>query len=112
MVYHDFVSFIMVLTIGLLSILAGLTCLRLSTVSAQSFPSQETDVSSLLVSSTSGFVQGFLDTTTTSVPLNKWLGIRYAADTSGKNRWRAPQTVVVPGVFSASVYGPACLQGR
>lgn len=68
----------------------------------------------LLVQTTSGHIQGFLDTNTTDVPLKKWLGVPFAADTSGANRWRPPQPVkVTPGkVLNASVYGPACMQGR
>ena len=68
----------------------------------------------LLVHTTSGLLQGFLDTETTDVPLKKWLGVPYAADTSGANRWRPPQPVAAaPGkVFNASAFGPACMQGR
>ncbi|KAI0701389.1 carboxylesterase [Cytidiella melzeri] len=68
----------------------------------------------LLVETTSGVIQGFLDTNTTSLPLNKWLGVPYADDTSGENRWRPPQPVKVkPGqVIDATAYGPACMQGR
>lgn len=68
----------------------------------------------LLVQTTSGLVQGFLDTNTTDVPLKKWLGVPYADDTSGSNRWRPPQAVKVkPGhIIDASAYGPACMQGR
>ncbi len=99
----------MVLTSGLLSFLAGLTFLQLSASSAQDIAVERND---LLVPSTSGLVQGFLDINITSAPLNKWLGIRYAADTSGKNRWRPPQSVVIQGIFNARAYGPACLQGR
>ncbi|KAK7030897.1 hypothetical protein VNI00_013843, partial [Paramarasmius palmivorus] len=61
-----------------------------------------------LISTTSGRVQGFADTST-------WLGVRYAADTSGENRWRPPQPVTAKekeGVFSAKAYEPTCLQGR
>lgn len=69
---------------------------------------------SLLVQTTSGLIQGFLDTNTTDVPLKKWLGVPYADDTSGANRWRPPQPVKVkPGqVIDASAYGAACMQGR
>lgn len=68
----------------------------------------------LLVTTTSGRIQGFQDTNTTDVPLNKWLGVRYAADTAGVNRWRPPQPIRAASgqVFNASAYGPACLQGR
>lgn len=69
-----------------------------------------------VVQTTSGRVAGFTDTKTVSnVTLNKWLGIPFAADTSGPNRWRPPQPVRVLSnhtVFNASAYGPACLQGR
>ncbi|KAK7032125.1 hypothetical protein VNI00_013299 [Paramarasmius palmivorus] len=73
--------------------------------------------SELMVSTTSGRVQGFVDTSTPGIdiPLKKWLGVRYAADTSGDNRWRPPQPVAAKekeGVFNATAYGPACLQGR
>lgn len=69
---------------------------------------------SLLVRSTSGLVSGFIDTNTTSVPLNKWLGIPFAQTTAGKNRWKPPRRIVAEysSVFNASAYGPACLQGR
>ena len=68
----------------------------------------------LLVQTTSGLVQGFLDTNTTDVPLKKWLGVPYADDTSGQNRWRPPQSVKVkPGrIIDATAFGPACMQGR
>lgn len=70
--------------------------------------------SDLLVQTTSGAVQGFLDTNTTDVPLKKWLGVPYADDTSGANRWRPPQPVKVKHgqVINATAYGPACMQGR
>ncbi|CAL1699648.1 unnamed protein product [Somion occarium] len=61
---------------------------------------------------TSGPVHGFLDTNTTSVPLNKLLGMPFAADTSGQNRWRPLKPVFHEDVFDASAYGPACMQGR
>lgn len=68
---------------------------------------------SLLVQTTSGKVQGYLDTTTTSVPLHKWYGVRFAQDTSGENRWRPPKAYFDgTSVFNASSFGPACLQGR
>ena len=69
---------------------------------------------SLLVSTTSGLVLGYLDNTTTSVPLQKWYGVRYAQDTSGVNRWRPPKPFVDASgeVFNASAFGSACLQGR
>lgn len=68
----------------------------------------------LLVQTTSGLVQGFLDLNTTNVPLKKWLGVPYAADTSGANRWRPPQPfeATPEKVLDASAYGPACMQGR
>ncbi|KAI0759813.1 carboxylesterase [Irpex lacteus] len=68
----------------------------------------------LLVKTTSGLIQGFLDANTTSVSLNKWLGVPYADDTSGKNRWRPPQPVKVKTghIINASAYGAACMQGR
>ncbi|KAJ2932520.1 hypothetical protein H1R20_g4562, partial [Candolleomyces eurysporus] len=69
----------------------------------------------LLQHTTSGVVEGFADNTTISgVPLHKWLGMRFAQDTSGLNRWKPPQPVVpeLGAVFNASEYGPACLQGR
>lgn len=64
---------------------------------------------------TSGVVEGFVDDTTTpQTPLLKWLGVRFAQDTSGKNRWKPPQPYrsILDVVFNASEYGPACLQGR
>ena len=78
--------------------------------SSESLPSSK----DLLVHTTSGLIQGFLDTYTTDVPLKKWLGVPFADDTSGANRWRPPQPVkVTPGkVLNASAYGPACMQGR
>ncbi|KAK7032129.1 hypothetical protein VNI00_013303 [Paramarasmius palmivorus] len=73
--------------------------------------------SELVVSTTSGRVQGLADTSTPGIdiPLKKWLGVRYAADTSGENRWRPLQPVTAKekeGVFNATAYGPACFQGR
>ncbi|KAJ7596830.1 carboxylesterase [Mycena floridula] len=69
---------------------------------------------SLIRLTTSGTIQGFRDSNTTDVVLNKWLGVRYADDTSGQNRWRPPQPVKIyeTVTFNASGYGPACLQGR
>jgi hypothetical protein len=47
------------------------------------------DGPSLLVSTTSGRLQGYLDINSTyAQPLKKWYGVRFAADTSGKNRFR------------------------
>ncbi|KAF9262533.1 carboxylesterase [Marasmius fiardii PR-910] len=69
----------------------------------------------LAVSTTSGIVAGFADKSVpgVDVPLKKWLGIRYAADTSFENRWKPPQPVPKnDGVYNATAYGPACLQGR
>lgn len=69
--------------------------------------------SNLIVSTTSGAVQGYSDANMTSVKLNKWLGIPFAQDTSGKNRWKAPQPFPVSRtIFNATAYGPACMQGR
>ncbi|RDB20701.1 Para-nitrobenzyl esterase [Hypsizygus marmoreus] len=69
--------------------------------------------SDLLVSTTSGQVQGYVDSTTTPIPLNKWLGIRYAQDTSYESRWKPPTPVRASRTISnATTYGPACLQGR
>lgn len=66
-----------------------------------------------LVQTTSGKVQGFLDTNTTSVPLHKWYGVRFAQDTTGANRWLPPKPYFDgTAIFNATVYGPACLQGR
>lgn len=66
-----------------------------------------------LVQTTSGKVQGFLDTNTTSVPLHKWYGVRFAQDTSGANRWLPPKPYFDgTAIFNATAYGPACLQGR
>lgn len=66
-----------------------------------------------VIQTTSGPVQGYLDTNTTAVSLNKWLGMRFAADTSGANRWLPPQPVArdPSTVFDATAYGPACIQG-
>ena len=42
---------------------------------------------------------------------NAWLGIPYAAETSGKNRLRPPQPLAdFVGTFTADKYSPACLQ--
>ena len=80
---------------------------------ARSFGLQSSS-NDLLVNTTSGLIKGFLDTNTTSVALNKWLGVPYADDTSGKNRWRPPQPVKVKAgqIINATAYGPACMQGR
>ncbi|KAL0576436.1 hypothetical protein V5O48_005541 [Marasmius crinis-equi] len=73
--------------------------------------------SGLIVSTTSGKVGGYLDVSVpgVTIPLKKWLGMRYGADTAFENRWRPPQPVVVSDageIFDATSYGPACLQGR
>ncbi|KAF8993009.1 carboxylesterase [Cyathus striatus] len=72
------------------------------------------EISSLIIHTTSGPAQGFIDSTTTNVTLKKWLGVPFAQDTSGQNRWRPPKPITPPSneVFNASAYGPACLQGR
>lgn len=68
----------------------------------------------LIIKTSSGSVRGYLDTTTTpDTPLLKWLGIPFAQDTAGQNRWKPPQPVRPSrDIFDASNYGPACLQGR
>ncbi|KAI0031650.1 carboxylesterase [Vararia minispora EC-137] len=67
----------------------------------------------LLIRTTSGLVYGYADTATVpGATLNKWYGVHFAADTSGANRWRPPQSFHSAGVFNASAFGPACLQGR
>ena len=71
----------------------------------------------LLVHTTSASVLGFRDNTTIpNVTILKWLGIPYAQDTSGANRWRPPQLLRPQGpkenVLVANQFGPACLQGR
>lgn len=67
-----------------------------------------------IVRTTSGLVQGFVDSTTTPVALNKWLGVPFAEDTSGANRWRPPVPIKATsqGIINATAYGPACMQGR
>ena len=66
-----------------------------------------------IVQTTSGKALGYLDTTTTDVPLQKWYGVRYAQDTSGQNRWKPPQPFSdAETIFNATEFGPACLQGR
>jgi carboxylesterase type B len=81
-------------------------CALVASVAAASGPA-------LLVQTTSGLVRGFNDTNTTSVQLQKWYGIRYAADTSGRNRFRPPQPVIPPpGIVDGTKFGPACLQGQ
>jgi carboxylesterase type B len=69
-------------------------------------------IGSTTVVTTSGPAQGYLDTNTTKIPLHKWYGIRFAADTSGTNRWRAPRPYYNRSVYNATLFGPACLQGR
>lgn len=93
--------------------LVVLGCILLTTlrvVAAASAPA----ANDFLVQTTSGLLQGFLDVNTTDVPLKKWLGVPYADDTSGANRWRPPQPVNVEDgqVINATAYGPACMQGR
>ncbi|KAF8058614.1 carboxylesterase [Lyophyllum atratum] len=75
---------------------------------------QREDHSGLIVSTTSGRVQGYLDIATTAAPLKKWLGIPYAQDTAAENRWKPPQPIKCASgpIFDATAYGPACLQGR
>ncbi|KAG9119608.1 hypothetical protein FRC07_005295, partial [Ceratobasidium sp. 392] len=71
--------------------------------------------SSLVRKTTSGAVLGYRDNVTISgTTIYKWLGIRYAQDTAGSNRWRPPQRVFpsTGSVFNATQFGPACLQGR
>ena len=91
------------LTLVLLAILTPIA-LHIPTVRAKD--------ADLLVHTTSGPVQGFLDNVTTSVTLGKWLGVPFAADTSGQNRWRPPKPISHGDIFNASTFGPACLQGR
>ncbi|KAG8777340.1 hypothetical protein FRC12_000429 [Ceratobasidium sp. 428] len=73
------------------------------------------DFNSLVRRTTSGSVLGYHDNVTIpDTTINKWLGIRYAQDTAGSNRWRPPQRVLpsTRAVFNATQFGPACLQGR
>ncbi|PPQ86399.1 hypothetical protein CVT25_003579 [Psilocybe cyanescens] len=67
-----------------------------------------------IVRTTSGLVRGYVGSTTTPVALNKWLGVPFAEDTSDANRWRPPIPIKTTSqdIFNATVYGPACLQGR
>ncbi|KAF9561897.1 carboxylesterase [Agrocybe pediades] len=68
-----------------------------------------------LVRTSSGLIQGFVDSTTTPVTLHKWFGIPFAEDTSGANRWKPPVAFKPKSrnsIFNASAYGPACMQGR
>lgn len=83
-------------------------------ISSSAVPSSHGSDADLLVHTTSGLIQGFSDTTTTEVPLKKFLGVPFAADTSDANRWQPPQPVkVTPGkVINATAFGPACMQGR
>ena len=69
---------------------------------------------SLVIQTKAGPVQGFLDNTTTTTPLRKWYGVRFAQDTSGQNRWRPPKAPSphLNQVFNATAFGPACMQGR
>ena len=97
-----------------LALACSFVCPTVVRVRAATLPPSH-DGPSLLAQTTSGLVQGFLDNTTTpDVPLKKWLGVPYADDTSGANRWRPPQAVKVkPGrVLDATAFGPACMQGR
>ncbi|PPQ71017.1 hypothetical protein CVT24_011933 [Panaeolus cyanescens] len=93
------------LTVLLISLATGV----FATEAAQEIPQ-----SKVLVHTTSGPVLGYVDATTVpTVRLTKWLGIPYAEDTGGQNRWKPP----IPrrpdsSIFNATVYGPACLQGR
>lgn len=66
------------------------------------------------VLTTSGRVSGYTDRSTTPITLNKWLGIRFAQDTAGQNRWKPPRRIrpAPSDIFNATAYGPACLQGR
>ncbi|KAG8678119.1 hypothetical protein FRC08_018060, partial [Ceratobasidium sp. 394] len=78
-------------------------------------PTASIQTSSLVRKTTSGPVLGYRDNVTiTNTTINKWLGIRYAQDTAGSNRWRPPQRVFpsTGSVFNATQFGPACLQGR
>ncbi|KAJ3574227.1 hypothetical protein NP233_g1904 [Leucocoprinus birnbaumii] len=92
--------------------LSWLLHLSLLTLLVKAVP--ENRAPGLIVSTSSGLVKGTLDTKTIpETPLLKWLGIRFAQDTAGYNRWRPPKPVFPSlGVFDASEYGPACLQGR
>ncbi|KAG6855501.1 hypothetical protein H0H87_001959, partial [Tephrocybe sp. NHM501043] len=85
-------------------------CLTIGALASQT----QADAQGPMVTTTSGDVRGYIDNNTTTVPLQKWLGIPYAQDTSGQNRWRPPQPIrsALKGVFDATGYGPACLQGR
>ncbi|KLO05491.1 carboxylesterase [Schizopora paradoxa] len=100
----------------LLYSLATLACastLSLLPALASTDADSSSESNSLLVKTTSGNVLGFLDDTTTTVPLQKWYGVRFAADTSGENRWRPPQPFSdTKNTFNASGFGPACMQGR
>ncbi|KAJ2917720.1 hypothetical protein MD484_g2708, partial [Candolleomyces efflorescens] len=84
------------------------------TLTLGALPSSQ-NATGLVKHTTSGVVEGFVDDKTVpGVTLHKWLGMRFAQDTSGVNRWKPPQPVApeLGAVFNASEYGPACLQGR
>lgn len=61
----------------------------------------------LLIQTDVGQVQGKFED-----GVRKFLGVPYAADTGGSNRFQPPQRRAPwPGVFAATEYGPGCFQG-
>lgn len=61
----------------------------------------------MTVATTLGAVRGSSDGS-----VNSFLGIPFAADTSGENRWRSPQSREPwDGVRNATIPGPQCAQG-
>ncbi|KIJ63639.1 hypothetical protein HYDPIDRAFT_92144 [Hydnomerulius pinastri MD-312] len=78
----------------------------------QEFPDSYPYPQPLIVNTTTGTYQGYLDVNTTDVNLHKWYGMHFAATTAGANRWRPPQPYAVPtGVQNATAMGAACMQG-
>lgn len=56
------------------------------------------------ISTTSGVILGHISPNRTDV--TEYLGIPYAASTSGSQRWLPPQRFVSAENFTASIYGP------
>ncbi|EJT99952.1 carboxylesterase [Dacryopinax primogenitus] len=66
----------------------------------------------LIVNTTSGMIQGYLDPCTTDVNLYKWYGVHFAESTAGANRWAPPVPYAYrPGITNTTAFGAACMQG-
>lgn len=84
----------------------GALLLPLLTQASPFVESRDTAVAASSVSTTSGVIVGHAAVNKTGV--TEFLGIPYAASTSGSQRWMPPQRFTSKKTFTAATYGPSC----